>query len=257
MALDLVDGNSAVYLANRSFAYLKSESFGLAKVDALSAIKIKPNYTKAYYRLASAHMALGKTRQAVKVFKRVCKMRSNDKAARKKLKACEAELMREKFEAAIETERGKPLSETIDPDSIVVPDSYEGPRIADDGEITQEFVTSLLAWQKDRKALHRKYCIMLLLQCIGYFKTVPTLMDISMGDAEVFNVCGDTHGQYYDVLNIFEINGMPSPTNPYLFNGDFVDRGSFSVEVIVAFLSLKLLYPDSFFITRATTRRRA
>lgn len=37
-------------------------------------------------------------------------------------------------------------------------------------------------------------------------------------------MCGDTHGQYYDVLNIFKLNGLPSASNPYLFNGDFVDR---------------------------------
>jgi hypothetical protein len=32
-------------------------------------------------------------------------------------------------------------------------------------------------------------------------------------------VCGDVHGQYYDLLNIFELNGMPSADNPFLFNG--------------------------------------
>jgi hypothetical protein len=56
--------------------------------------------------------------------------------------------------------------------------------------------------------------------------------------------------QFYDVCNIFQLNGMPSETNPYLFNGDFVDRGSFSIEVIMLFFSLKLLYPKSFHLLR-------
>lgn len=63
-------------------------------------------------------------------------------------------------------------------------------------------------------------------------------------------MCGDTHGQFYDLLNIFELNGLPSETNPYIFNGDFVDRGSFSVEVILTLFGFKLLYPDHFHLLR-------
>ena len=57
-------------------------------------------------------------------------------------------------------------------------------------------------------------------------------------------------GQYYDLLNIFTINGLPSENNMYLFNGDFVDRGSFSVECILTLFAYKWLYPKSFFLTR-------
>lgn len=73
---------------------------------------------------------------------------------------------------------------------------------------------------------------------------------MTIGDNEKFTVCGDIHGQYYDLLNIFELNGLPSETNPYLFNGDFVDRGSFSVECIFVLFSFKLLYPNHFFLSR-------
>lgn len=63
-------------------------------------------------------------------------------------------------------------------------------------------------------------------------------------------MCGDIHGQFYDLLNIFKINGLPSENNPYLFNGDFVDRGSFSVECIFTLFGFKLLFPNHFFMSR-------
>ena len=50
--------------------------------------------------------------------------------------------------------------------------------------------------------------------------------------------------QFYDLLNIFDLNGLPSEENPYLFNGDFVDRGSFSLEVILTLFAFKCMSPS-------------
>lgn len=76
------------------------------------------------------------------------------------------------------------------------------------------------------------------------------MVSIHREDEEEITVCGDIHGQYYDLLNIFQINGSPSKENPYLFNGDFIDRGSFSVEVIITLLSWKICFPNHFFMSR-------
>lgn len=70
-------------------------------------------------------------------------------------------------------------------------------------------------------------------------------------------VCGDIHGQFYDLVNVYKINGMPSEENPYLFNGDFVDRGSFSIEVILTLLAWKVANPNIIHLTRGNHESRS
>ena len=63
------------------------------------------------------------------------------------------------------------------------------------------------------------------------------------------NICGDIHGQYYDLLRLFEYGGYPPESN-YLFLGDYVDRGKQSLETICLLLSYKIKYPENFFMIR-------
>jgi serine/threonine-protein phosphatase 5 len=103
---------------------------------------------------------------------------------------------------------------------------------------------------KNNVFIHKKYLIMMILKVKEYYEKKESLIEINVGDDDDFTVCGDVHGQFYDLLNIFEINGNPSEVNPYLFNGDFVDRGSFSVEVIITMIAWKILYPEHFHMAR-------
>lgn len=103
---------------------------------------------------------------------------------------------------------------------------------------------------KNNILIHKKYLIMMILMVKEIYEKKESLIEIDVEDEGDFTICGDVHGQFYDLLNIFEINGNPSETNPYLFNGDFVDRGSFSVEVIITLLSWKVLNPEHFHMTR-------
>ena len=76
------------------------------------------------------------------------------------------------------------------------------------------------------------------------------IIDLNIPKDKNFTVVGDIHGQFYDLLNLFEINGYPSENNIYLFNGDFVDRGNFQIETITTLMAFKILYPNHFFMNR-------
>jgi len=73
------------FFSNRSLAYINRELYGLALEDADVAISIDPAFAKAYFRRASANMAMGKFKLALKDYEKVRDLRPNDKDVQKKV----------------------------------------------------------------------------------------------------------------------------------------------------------------------------
>ncbi|XP_060924592.1 serine/threonine-protein phosphatase with EF-hands 1 [Limanda limanda] len=140
-------------------------------------------------------------------------------------------------------------------DQIPVPESYAGPRLSFPLSISD--TNALLGAFKEQQiplsstqTLHARYVLQLLYETKKLLKQMPNIIHLSTSYINDITICGDLHGRLDDLLLIFYKNGLPSAETPYVFNGDFVDRGKKSIEVVVLLFAYLLLYPDYMHLNR-------
>lgn len=236
------------FFCNRAQAQIKLEAYGFAIADATKALELDPSYIKAYWRRAIANTAILNYKAALKDFKAVVRREPNNRDAKLKLAECEKLVRRIEFEKAIEVAEPPSAFEEVDIDAIVVDDKYDGVRLG--SEMTQEFIDDMIERFKNGKKIHRKYVFQIIKAVRDIVYAEPTMVEIRVEKGTKLTVCGDTHGQFFDLLEIFRRNGYPSDTHAYLFNGDFVDRGSWSTEIALLLYAYKWLRPNQLFLNR-------
>lgn len=246
-AIETYDKEPSFY-TNRAQANIKLESYGFAIADADKAIEIDPNNVKAYYRRASAHTAILHHREALRDWKTVVKKAPSDATAKIRLADCEKIVKRDAFLKAIEVEDAPSAAEGLDLEHMAVEPSYDGAKL--EGEMTVEFVEDMIERFKNGKKLAKKYVYQIIVAVMDLVKKEPTMVEVDVEQGQEITVCGDTHGQFFDLMEIFRLAGKPSEKHMFLFNGDFVDRGSWSTEIALLLYAYKWLYPDKFFLNR-------
>jgi len=100
-------------------------------------------------------------------------------------------------------------------------------------------------FQKKEGLLAKNDVIKIISLAFSILKHEPNALTVK----DPVTIVGDIHGQYYDLIKLLTVGGEPEKTK-YLFLGDFVDRGSFSMEVIILVLALKINFPKTVFLLR-------
>jgi serine/threonine-protein phosphatase 5 len=114
----------------------------------------------------------------------------------------------------------------------------------------------MMQWFKDGKSLPRRYAWEIVLGAHDHFAKEESLVDVKIEGNVTIDVIGDVHGaihslylersqtdnfagQFFDVIHLLALTGEPSSNHILLMNGDLVDRGSWSVEVILTAFAFK------------------
>ena len=221
-----IDPSVAIYYSNAATCHSRLGDHEKTLEMINEAVRLDQTFIKALYRRGVALMELKRFKEASEDFIKVCHEFPADVEAQKRLSACDKELdkkisfeesMRLGFSAAIRVEKFELTRKCIEGMKVDV--TYDGPKIAFEEPLTVEWVKDVLIphFAADKR-LHIKYAYAILVLAKEAFEREPSLVEVKVEDEDVMTICGDVHGQFFDLLEIFKKNGYPGDGHKYVKN---------------------------------------
>lgn len=179
---------------------------------------------KAYYRRALCHLSVLKYQKAIADFKTALKLDPKNAVAKSQLDATQRLVRRIDFEKAIEMEEDQSpvekVEETINDGGCELPNDYDGPKLPPPRDsdrargrkygISREFIDEMTAWFVKGKALAKRVVWEIILGVWSACVQEESMTEVLLEEGMTCDVIGDTHGQYYDLLNLLELTGTPT-----------------------------------------------
>lgn len=231
------------------------ESFGQyqpALLDATKAISCDPSNVSAYMQRTNIYLSLNNYRGACEDLATAIRINPSDKKLQMKYDNARKQIDRSNLLESIknQTTGVRMMAPPAKMPVKVIRQDLSQIKI-DFDNFTEKTAIEIMLELKSGKMLSQDIVKVMIEKIRQIHEFLPNIVDIAATkpDAEI-KVVGDTHGQFQDLIYIFDTFGNPSPENPYLFNGDYVDRGSQGLEILLVLFSWKIANPECIYLNR-------
>lgn len=226
----------SILYTNRSFTHFYLNNYRQAVIDATNALYADIKNPNAFVARSKATIKMENYSYAYDDLTEALKLDSNSKRISKLLNKVQTIISQQETIQEIKQADYSIQNYEYFPYQKISSKTFNFESLTKDDTIE---ICSILS---KFELLNKDNVIQLLQLIINKLALLPNIVNIN--NAQEIIVVGDTHGQFQDLMNIFKLYGYPSKERPYLINGDFVDRGSQGLEILISIFAWKL-YDDS------------
>lgn len=233
-------------LYNRSLTHSYLNDTRSALSDATQSLNFNPKNYMSYFQRGNILFELRSYRPAYSDFMEVAKITKSARLVKQKAEATRRAILQQALFESLKSQTNPQK-----PKQVPKIAQQESTLDFDFDHFKVEDALRLIGELKNQRMLNQNCVSRMINKIREMHEFLPNIVSIEKPKTgNVIKVVGDTHGQFQDLLYIFERFGNPTPENPYLFNGDYVDRGSQGLEILLTLFSWKIACPKAIYFNR-------